>query len=94
MISHRIKELRERNHFSQAELAKILGITRSSVNAWEMGISVPSTKYVIELAHLFSVSSDYLLEIEHKEVLDISGLDDDSVKILTYMACYMRKRQG
>lgn len=94
MILHRIKELRERNHFSQAELAKILGITRSSVNAWEMGISVPSTKYVIELAHLFSVSSDYLLEIEHKEVLDISGLDDDSVKILTYMACYMRKRQG
>lgn len=94
MISHRIKELRERNHFSQAELAKILGITRSSVNAWELGISVPSTKYVIELAHLFSVSSDYLLEIEHKEVLDISSLDDDSVKILTYMACYMRKRQG
>lgn len=94
MISHRIKELRERNHFSQAELAKILGITHSSVNAWELGISVPSTKYVIELAHLFSVSSDYLLEIEHKEVLDIFGLDDDSVKILTYMACYMRKRQG
>lgn len=94
MISHRIKELRERNHFSQAELAKILGITRSSVNAWELGISVPSTKYVIELAHLFSVSADYLLEIGHKEVLDISGLDDDSVKILTYMACYMRKRQG
>lgn len=94
MISHRIKELRERNHFSQAELAKILGITRSSVNAWELGISVPSTKYVIELAHLFSVSADYLLEIGHKEVLDISGLDDDSVKILTDMACYMRKRQG
>lgn len=93
MISHRIKELRERNHFSQAELAKILGITRSSVNAWELGISVPSTKYVIELAHLFSVSADYLLEISHKEVLDISGLDDDSVKILTDMVCYMRKRQ-
>lgn len=52
MISHRIKELRERNQFSQAELAKILGITRSSVNAWELGISVPSTKYVIEL-HIF-----------------------------------------
>ena len=93
MISHRIKELRERNQFSQAELAKILGITRSSVNAWELGISVPSTKYVIELAHLFSVSADYLLEISHKEVLDISGLDDDSVKILTDMVCYMRKRQ-
>ena len=79
---------------TQNEVAKRLSITRSSVNAWEMGLSIPSTMYIVELAHLFSVSSDYLLEIEHKEVLDISGLDDDSVKILTYMACYMRKRQG
>lgn len=94
MIADKIKELREANSMTQNEVAKRLSITRSSVNAWELGISVPSTKYVIELAHLFSVSSDYLLEIEHKEVLDISGLDDDSVKILTYMACYMRKRQG
>lgn len=94
MISHRIKELRERNHLSQAEIAKILGITRSSVNAWELGISVPSTKYVIELAHLFATSSDYLLEIRHEAVLDLSGLDKDSIQILTDMACYMRKRQG
>ena len=94
MISHRIKELRERNHFSQAEIAKILGITRSSVNAWELGISIPSTKYIIELAHLFAVPTDYLPDIVHEAVLDISGLDDDSVRILTDMACYMRKRQG
>lgn len=94
MILHRIKKLRKRNHFSQAEIARILGITRSSVNGWELGISIPSTKYVIELAHLFAVSADYLLGIEHEVVLDLSGLDDDSIQILTDMACYMRKRQG
>ena len=64
------------------------------MNAWELGISVPSTKYVIELAHLFAISSDYLLEIGHEAVLDLSGLDKDSIQILTDMACYMRKRQG
>jgi len=93
MISQRLKELRERHHFSQAEIAKILGLTRSSVNAWELGIYVPSTKYVIELAHLFSVSADYLLEIEHGTKLDLSGLDEDSIQILTDMVSYMRKRQ-
>ena len=46
---------------TQAELAKKLGITRSSVNAWEMGISVPSTQYIVELALLYNVSTDYLL---------------------------------
>ena len=94
MISNRIKELRELNNFTQSEIGKILGITRSSVNAWELGISIPSTKYVIELAQLFSVSTDYLLEVEHKMVLNLSGLDKDSVKILISMAQYMRKRQG
>ena len=94
MISHRIKELRERNHFSQTEIARVLGITRSSGNAWELGISIPSTKYVIELAHIFSVSTDYTLEVGHEAVLDLSGLDEESIRVLTDMACYMRNRQG
>lgn len=94
MIADKIKALREANSMTQNEVAKRLGVTRSGVNAWEMGLSTPSTMYIVELAHLFSVSADYLLEIGHKEMLDISGLDDDSVKILTDMVCYMRKRQG
>ncbi|MEY8335525.1 helix-turn-helix transcriptional regulator [Lachnospiraceae bacterium 47-T17] len=94
MISRRIKELRECNHLSQAETAKILGITRSRVNAWESGIAVPGTKYVIELVQLFANSSDYLLETGHEAVTDLSGLDEESIRILTDMACYTRKRQG
>ena len=94
MIADKIKTLRVSNNLTQNEIAKKLGITRSSVNAWEMGISVPSTMYIVELAHLFSVSADYLLGLDHKAVLDISGLDDDSVKILNDMVRYMRDRQG
>ena len=39
--AERIKELREQRGLSQAELAHQFGITRSSVNAWEMGVSNP-----------------------------------------------------
>jgi len=94
MIAERIKALRLSNNLTQNDIAKKLGITRSSVNAWEMGISVPSTMYIVELAQMFSVSADYILGLEHKVVLDISGLDDDSVKILNDMVQYMRDRQG
>ena len=58
MIADKIKRLREASHLTQTELAKKLNITRSSVNAWEMGISVPSTTYLIELALLFHVSTE------------------------------------
>lgn len=94
MIADKIKALRISNDMTQNDVAKKLGITRSSVNAWEMGISVPSTMYIVELAQLFSVSADYILGLEQKMVLDISGLDDDSVKILNDMIQYMKGRQG
>lgn len=93
MIGEKIKKLRKMNGLTQADIARELGITRSSVNAWEMGVSMPSTSYVIKLSHIFKVSTDYLLGLEHGAVLDISGLDDDSIKILTEMAYYMRNRQ-
>ena len=67
MIDTRIKLLRETNGMTQADLARCLGITRSSINAWELGISVPSTQYIVALATLFRVSSDYLLGIEKIE---------------------------
>lgn len=93
MIGEKIKKLRKMNGLTQADIARELGITRSSVNAWEMGVSMPSTSYVIKLSRIFKVSTDYLLGLERGAVLDISGLDDDSIKILTEMAYYMRNRQ-
>ena len=61
MIAEKIKMLRNANNMTQAELARKLNVTRSSVNAWEMGISIPSTTFIVELAQLFKVSTDYLL---------------------------------
>ena len=50
MIADTIKNLRQQSGLTQSDLAKRLNITRSSVNAWEMGISIPSTQYIVELA--------------------------------------------
>lgn len=49
MIADKIKQLRTSRDMTQSDLAKKLNITRSSVNAWEMGLSTPSTAYLVEL---------------------------------------------
>ena len=82
MIGERIKELREERGFSQAELAKRLGVTRSSVNAWEMGISSPTTQYIVEMARLFYVSADFLLGMEKRWRLSIEGLTEQEIQVL------------
>lgn len=92
MIECRIKTLRENAKMTQAELARKLGITRSSVNAWEMGISVPSTQYLVELAELFQVSTDYLLGIKRTASLDMEGLTEDDIAIVHQLVNHLKQK--
>ena len=91
MIGENIKNLREENNYSQTALAKRLGISRSAVNAWEMGISVPSTQYIVELADYFNVSTDYILEIGNDETVNISFLTESEKEIVYRLLKYFKK---
>ena len=91
MIGENIKNLREENNYSQTALAKRLGISRSAVNAWEMGISIPSTQYVVELAKIFKVSADYILDIEKSETINIGFLKKEEKEIINTLRNYFRK---
>ena len=89
MVADKIKMLRETMGITQAELAKRLGVTRSGVNAWEMGISVPSTQYIIELSLLFRVSTDYLLGMPAQTTVSVDGLSDREIaSIVEIISCY------
>ena len=81
-LADRIKTLREQAGLTQAEVARSLGLSRSGVNAWEMGLSVPSTQYVVELAKKFEVSTDYLLGMESTSTISVKGLSEKQVSAL------------
>ena len=92
MIADKIKTLREKRGITQAELAKELGITRAGVNAWEMGISVPSTQYIVELATFFGVSSDYLLGLNQTATVSVDGLSNREIaSIVDIIECLKNK---
>jgi len=91
MVADRIKTLREENQMTQAELARRLSITRASVNAWEMGISVPSTQYIVELASIFHISTDYLLDVDRSASISIAGLTEADVRIVYALVEHLRR---
>lgn len=93
MIADRIKSLREQQNFTQSDLAKQLGITRSSVNAWEMGISVPSTQYIVELAHIFHVSTDYLLGVNTTSTVSVAGLSDKDIELINSIILHLKSKK-
>ena len=94
MIADRIKSLRENQNLTQSGLARQLGITRSSVNAWELGISVPSTQYVVELAHIFKVSTDYLLGVDTTSSISVAGLTEKDVELINTLILHLKNRNN
>lgn len=91
MVSEKIRILRERTNMTQSELAKRLSVTRSSVNAWESGLSVPTSVFIVELAKVFHVSTDYLLGLDSSEQIDLSGLSSEEKEIVCKLVAYFDK---
>ena len=79
MLNTRIKQLRTARNLSQVEMAKRLGVTKQSVSNWENNNIQPSVDMLVMIARLFSVSTDYLLCLDNRQVLDVTGLSVEHV---------------
>ena len=60
-IGEKIIQLRNAADISQEQLAETLGVSRQSVSKWEMDQALPQIDKVLQLAEIFSVSTDELL---------------------------------
>lgn len=65
IIAQNIIELRRAKQLTQAELAEKLNYTDKAVSKWERGESLPDIVVLKQIADLFGVNIDYLLQAEH-----------------------------
>ena len=56
--SIRVADFRKARCYTQAHLAKLLGVTQSTVAMWETGKVIPSMKNIISLAKVLGVTVD------------------------------------
>ena len=57
----RLKELRNKKKLYQKDVAKYLGVDRTTYNKYEAGTSEPSIMILDKLCELYDVSFDYLI---------------------------------
>lgn len=94
MLNERIRKLRLERNLSQVDLAKKLNVTKQSVSNWENDNIQPSIEMLIKLAEAFSVSTDYLLGLDDRRYLEITGLSDEEVSHIQVVVEDLRARES
>ena len=62
MLGDKLVALRKKNGHSQQELADRLQVTRQTISNWELGQGDPSLEKAMELAKIYHISLDDLVE--------------------------------
>ena len=86
-----LRSLRVRNNMTQQMLAKKLSLTKSVISAYETGLRMPSYDVLISISRIFKVSTDYLLGLERKQEIDLSGLTEEEIEALLNLIQAMKR---
>ena len=77
-LPSRLKELRNKNNYSQEQLAEILNVSRQAVSRWENGKAVPDIDNILIMSELYDVPVDELFDVEYHS--DNANVDEDNIK--------------
>ena len=62
----RIKNLREDKYLTQKEVGRILNMSQTGYNQYEIGRNDIPTKVLIDLANFYNTSTDYILGLTNE----------------------------
>lgn len=90
-MGEKLKSLRLEKKLTQKQIADQIGLAISAVSSYESGSRYPSYDVLVRLAHIFHVSTDYLLGMTDKRNIDVTGLYDDEIELISQLADKLRK---
>ncbi len=84
MFGRNLKTLREKNKLTQEDLADSLAVSRQAVCMWERGERVPKVDVLTQIAGVFGVSVDHIInhKIIHRDLERDGIMDKDTKAIL------------
>ena len=83
MIGKQICNLRKQKGCTQAQFAKMIGVSLKTVKNWENEVTDPSVQNLITICEVGRITADELLVRNTHAMIDISGLPEEKRKLLT-----------
>ena len=91
-LSERLKRLRQSMHLSQEQLARLLGVDRSTISSYERNVRQPPLDTLSRIADVFGVSTDYLLGRTSALTFDTFDLTGEDTALLYNMASELSEK--
>ena len=85
-LATRLRALREKQREKQSSVAASIGITESTLSAYEKGTRKPSFDVLLKIAQYYNVSIDYLVGNEYENQSAFSQLHGWQREFVTEVA--------
>lgn len=89
--SEKLRSLREARGLTQFQVAERIGVSKAMISAYETASKAPSIEVLIRLSRLFGVSVDYLVCVDAPKMIDVSGLDEETLVQITALINKIRE---
>ena len=93
-MGEKLKSLRIEKNLTQKQVADRIGLAISAVSSYESGTRYPSYDVLVKLARIFHVSTDYLLGMTDKRNIDVTGLSDNEIELVSQLVDTLRNKNN
>lgn len=76
-----LRQVRKTNEMTQAQVAELVGVERSTYTSWESGRSLPKPAQFIMLSKIFNVSFEFLTSPAMSKPLKVNSKADDPHRV-------------
>lgn len=93
-FGERLRTLRMDKGFSLQQLAGRIGVSKSMVSFYESGERLPSYDVLFEICKVLDTSVEYMLYGgENHRLIDVTGLAEDEIEVISAMAYMLRRKR-
>lgn len=93
-MGNKLKALRLEKNLTQKQVADRSGVAISAISSYESGSRYPSYDVLIKLSRIFHVSTDYLLGMTNIRTIDITGLKDEDIELVSQLVDTLRSKNN
>ena len=79
MFGDIVKKLRLSHNLNQVQLANELNVSKQTISNWENNNILPSIDMLVKISRFFSVSTDFLLELDTRKYIEVTGLTERQI---------------